>query len=240
MTFSPRARGGDPCPGTPWRESNPVRRAGEPGGLLDGELMASLFPDRRVVRAELDGRLVDAVFHLDVEEHARRVRCGLGAMCYPRLLRRLADLSNGVLPLDPGPLAETSLLPDGVVEWSGLHGPVRLLQPPLVLEAVVVPAVGRAQTRHVRVADRFAPYAPRWVISGDQRVDASVLVAASVGGVGLVVRWPEPEVIASAAPAAGRALPGQAWLLAEQAYGAWLVVSARAGGHAGVGAAATV
>jgi hypothetical protein len=193
-------------------------------------MMASLFPDRRVVRVELDGRLVDAVFRLDTEEHARRVDCGLGAMCYPRLLRRLADLPNGVPPLDPGLLAETSLLPDGVVEWSGLRGPVRLLQPPLVLDAVVVPAVGRAQTRHVRVADRFAPYVSRWVISGDQRVDASVLVAASVRGVGLVSRWPEPEVIASAAPPDGRPVPGQAWLLAEQAYGAWLAAGGRTEG----------
>jgi hypothetical protein len=226
MIFPPRGCG-DSWPGNLWRESNPVRRAGEAGGLLDGEMMASLFPDRRVVRVELDGRLVDAVFHLDADEHARRVRVGLGAMCYPRLLRRLADLSNGMAPLDPGLLAETSLLPDGVVEWSGLRGPVLLLAPPLVLDAVVVPAVGRAQTRHVRVADRFAPYAPRWVISGDQLVDASVLVAA----------WPEPEVIASAAPAAGRALPGQAWLLAEQAYGAWLAAGARAGGRTDIEAA---
>ncbi|ADP83792.1 hypothetical protein FraEuI1c_5808 [Pseudofrankia inefficax] len=236
MIFPPRGCG-DSWPGNPWRESNPVRRAGEAGGLLDGEMMASLFPDRRVVRVELDGRLVDAVFHLAAEEHARRVRVGLGAMCYPRLLRRLADLSNGMAPLDPGLLAETSLLPDGVVEWSGLRGPVLLLEPPLVLDAVVVPAVGRAQTRHVRVADRFAPYAPRWVISGDQRVDAAVLVAASVGGVGLVARWPEPEVIASAAPATGRTLPGQAWLLAEQAYGAWLAAGARSGGRADIEAA---
>jgi len=183
--------------------------------------MASLFPDRRVVRAELDGMIVDAVFELNTVEHERRVAASLGAMSYLRLLRWLVDLPGDRLYADPA-LAATGLLPDGVFQWTASGRIERLLEPPVVLDAVVVPAIGRAQTRHVRVAERFAPYAPRWVISGDPRVDASTLVAASVRGVGLVTRWPEPEVIASAAPAIGRASPGVAWLLAEQVYGAWL------------------
>jgi hypothetical protein len=210
----------------PRREGQPVTRTGGNGGLLDDELMASLFPDRQVVRATLDDRIVDAVFQLNVAEHERRSRLAIGPMYYQPLLRWLADLPEGPQP-DPALGAETSMLPAGVIAWSASGHLDLLLEPPLVLDAVVVPAIGQAQTRHVRVADHFAPYASRWVISADPRVDPSVLVAASVNGVGLVTRWPEPEVIASAAPPVGRPLPGLAWLLAEQAYGAWLAAGSR-------------
>jgi hypothetical protein len=221
---APLASGGFPV----YREgsSKPVTRTVGSGGLLDDELMASLFPDRLVVRAALDGRIVDAVFQLDADEHARRATLGIGPFEYPRMLRWLADLPEGPHS-DPALLAETSLLPSGVLEWSPSGRLELLLKPPVALDAVVVPAIGRAQTRHVRVADHFAPYASRWVISADPRVDASVLVAASVNGVGLVTRWPQPEVIASAAPAMGRSVPGLAWLLAEQTYGAWLAAESR-------------
>ncbi|ONH29766.1 hypothetical protein [Pseudofrankia asymbiotica] len=202
-----------------------MRRA---GGLVDGELIDILFPGRWVVRAELDGRAVDAVFRLDAVEHERRVRFGLGALSYPRLLRRLAGMPPGVLVEDPDLLVEASLLPDGVVACSA-DGVGRLVEPPLTLDAVVVAALGMAQTRHVRVAERFAPYASRWVVSGDARFDPAVFVAASVHGVGLAGRRPDVDVVAVAAPPAGRARPGHAWLLAEQVYGAWLTTGARVG-----------
>jgi hypothetical protein len=198
-----------------------VTRTGDPGVLLDGELMDALFPDHHVVRAQLDGRLVDAVFRVDAAEHQRRLLHGLRAVHSPRLLRQLADLPRGVLVNDPVLRADTALLPDGVVEWSA-DGIGRLLEPPVVLDAVVVPALGPARTRHVWIADRFAPYARRFVVTGEPRVDAATLVAASVRGVGLVTRLPEPEVVTVAAPASGRAEPGKGWLLAEQAYGAWI------------------
>ncbi|MBL7495546.1 hypothetical protein I6A81_04560 [Frankia sp. CN7] len=188
--------------------------------------MNLLFPEREVVRVLLDGRLVDAVFRVEAGEHARRARFGLRALCYPHLLRRLERLPSGVLVGDPVPWVETCPLPEGVVERSAA-GIGRLLEPPVVLDAVVVPAVGPAQTRHVWVADRFAPHARRWVVSGDRRVDAAVLVAAAVRGVGLVTRWPGPEVVTAADSPAGRPTAGTAWLLAEQTYGAWLAAGAR-------------
>ncbi|OHV29933.1 hypothetical protein BCD49_35095 [Pseudofrankia sp. EUN1h] len=190
--------------------------------------MDILFPGRRVIRIELDGRVVDAVFRLDVGEHERRARFDLGAMSYPRLLRRLEGMPAGVLVEDPVLAAETNLLPDGVVAWSS-SGVGRLVEPPLTLDAVVVPALRTAQTRHIRVAERFAPYTSRWVVSGDPRIDPAVFVAASIHGVGLAVRRPEVDVVAEAAPPAGRTRPGHAWLLAEQVYGAWLAAVARAG-----------
>jgi len=200
-----------------------VRRA---GGLVDGELIDVLFPGSWVVRVELDERIVNAVFRLDAAEHERRARLGLGALRYPRLLRLLAGLPAGVLVDDPDLLAETSLLPDGVVSWSAA-GVGRLVEPPLTLDAVVVPAVRDAQTRHVRVADRFAPYARRWVVTGGARVDPAVLVAASVAGVGLAVRGLEVDVIVGAQSPAGPTQPGRGWLLAEQVYSTWLAAGAR-------------
>jgi hypothetical protein len=194
--------------------------------LLDGELMAAVFPGQDVVRVYLDGRLVDAVFRLDVAEHERRQRFGLRSVCSPRLLRLLADLPPGVLVDDPELRAETALLTDGVVE-SRTEGVGRLLAPPVELAAVVVPAVGPARTRHVEVADRFAAYARRWVVSGAPRVDAATLVAASVRGVGLLTRAPGPEVVVDAGPVTGRQVPGKAWLLAEETYGAWVAAGRR-------------
>ena len=205
-----------------------MTRAGRAGGLVDGELMGILFPGRRVVRVELDGWIVDAVFRLDATEHERRARFGLGALSYPRTLRRLAEMPPGVIVDDPVVLAETDMLPDGIVTWSSA-GVGRLVQPPLMLDAVLVPALGPARTRHVRVAERFAPYASRWVISSDRRLDPAVFVAASVRDVGLAVRGPELEVVVEAAPTSSRAEPARAWLLAEQAYGAWLATGALGG-----------
>ena len=196
------------------------------GALLDGELMAALFPGCQVVRGYLAGRLVDAVFRVDLAEHERRLRYGLRSVRVPELLRLLADLPVGVLVDDPALRFATDLLPAGVVERQPV-GVGRLLAPPVELAAVVVPAVGPARTRHVGVADRFAPYARRWVISGDPQVDVATLVAASVRGVGLIVRTPTPEAVAAAGPVAGRRVPGLAWLLAEEAYGAWVAVGLR-------------
>ncbi|MBX6388400.1 MAG: hypothetical protein IRZ08_05275 [Frankia sp.] len=203
-----------------------MRRAATTGGLLNAELMDVLFAGCQVVRTQLVGRLVDAVFRVNADEHRRRVRCALGAVRHPRLLRRLAALPQGVLVEDPVLHSETSMLPDGIVERSEPDGVGRLLAPPVTLEAVVVPSPGPAQTRHVRVAEEFAPFVTPWVVSGDPRVDVGVYVAASVSGVGLVTRRPEPEVVLPAGPATGRGALERAWPLAEQVYDRWLATQA--------------
>jgi hypothetical protein len=192
------------------------------GGPLDCELMDVMFPHSHLVRVQLAGTIVDAVFRVHVDEHDRRAHHGLGALNHPRLLRRLATMPPGVLLEDSVLHTETSLLPDGVVERAGQDGVGRLLAPPVELTAVVVVARGAAQTRHVRMTRGFGPYATRWVLTEDHRVDPSVLVAATVGEIGLVTRWPEPAIVVEPGPRSGRADPGQAWLLAEQIYEAWL------------------
>jgi hypothetical protein len=189
----------------------------------------ALFPaGADVVRVMLQGTTVDAVVRLDQAEHRRRARCGLGAVSYPKLLRRLRELPLRSMVDDPLLRAETHLLPDGVVDRdAGGDAVARLLSAPLVIDAVVIWTPGAARRRHVRLASRYATYFHRWVVAGSGRVDPSVRSAAADYDVGLVVGnatagGPQPGVVARSGPPLGDGMPEWAWCFAEQAYAAWL------------------
>ena len=99
------------------------------------------------------GVRVVALARPSLTEHERRSAAGLGAVTNPALLDRLLDLPAGQPVGDPVVWAETSGLPAGIVDRDDDGYTVtRLLEPPLALDGVVVPAgraayCGRSRTR---------------------------------------------------------------------------------------------
>lgn len=107
-----------------------------------GEVLGISIP-----RVNLLGVQVTARALLNSAEHERRSVLGLGAVTDPALLDRLLDLPAGYPCRDPALWAETSAALPGIVDRSADRCTVtRLLEPPLVVDDVIVPAAGPGTT----------------------------------------------------------------------------------------------
>jgi hypothetical protein len=102
-------------------------------------------------------------------EHERRRACGLGAVTDPALLNRLLDLPAGEPVADPVLRAETSALAAGIADRAGDGCAVsRVLESPLVIDAVVVQARPGRELRAVQDASLFAGFVSQWVARAQQ------------------------------------------------------------------------
>ena len=192
---------------------------------------ASLPPGRAAVPGPADlitirsacllGVRVTARAVLNVAEHRRRRSSGLGPVTHPALLRRLLEAPAVGPARDPAWWAENSLLPAGIVRRGDDGRTVtRLLQPPLVLDDVVVAAPRRQELRAVQQASLFAGFAARWAAVTRDALPVTVMLEAAYFGVGLLA--PGSRVLLPAAEPDPQPPDEWAWLLAEKAYQRWL------------------
>jgi hypothetical protein len=173
--------------------------------------------DRIVVGpVRLLGVVVTACAVLDLAEHGRREALGLGPVTSPELLAWLLALPSGDLAGLPG----DPFLPEGLVQPAGDgRAAARLLQPPLIVDDVVVAAAPGRELRAVQEASLFAGFTARWVAARD-RVPVTAMLEAKLLGVGLVS--PGAGVLLPAEPPVPRMLDEWAWLQAEKTYRRWL------------------
>jgi len=154
-------------------------------------------------------------------EHDRRSAAGLGAITNPALLDRLLDLPPGQPIGDPVVWAETSGLPAGIVDrGDDGYTVTRLLEPPLALDGVVVPAGRAGVLRAVQDASLFARFTWRWVAGTRPRIPRTAVLEAQLCGVGLLD--PGGGVVLEAEPPRGLAVDEWSWLLQEKTYRCWL------------------
>jgi hypothetical protein len=167
------------------------------------------------------GVRVIAVARLSLAEHDRRSVAGLGAVTHQALLDRLLDLPARQPVGDPVVWAETSGLPDGIVD-RGEDGytVTRRLEPPLALDGVVVPAGRAGVLPPVQDASLFAGFTWRWVISMGPRIPRTAVLEAQLCGVGLLNH--SGGVVLQAEPPQRRVVDGWSWLLQERTYRCWL------------------
>ena len=86
------------------------------------------------------GTRVTAQVRLNRSEVGRRNASGMGPVTGPALLKRLHGLPPRRPVCDPVLWAETSRLPDGIVDRGDAGcAVVRLLEQPLVIDGVIVP-----------------------------------------------------------------------------------------------------
>jgi hypothetical protein len=167
------------------------------------------------------GVRVIAVARPSLAEHDRRAAAALGAVTNPALLDRLLDLPAGQPVGDPVVWAETSGLPDGLVDrGDDGYTVTRLLEPPLALDGVVVPAGRAGVLRAVQDASLFARFTCRWVASTRRAIRQTAVLEAQLCGVGLLDHG--GGVVLQAEPAQGRVVDGWSWLLLERTYRCWL------------------
>ena len=172
-------------------------------------------------------------------EHDRRAAASVGPVTNPALLDRLLDLPAGERVDDPVIWAETSGLPPGIVD-RGEDGytVTRLLEPPLILNGVVVPASRAGDLRAVQDASLFAGFTWRWVTGSRAAISVTALLEAQLCGVGLLA--PGGRVVLQAEPPRRRVVDGWTWLLQEKTYRCWLHTQAGRDGRTGpVGSTAT-
>jgi hypothetical protein len=178
------------------------------------------------------GVLVIALARPSTAEHDRRSAAGVGPITDPVLLDRLLDLPAGQPVADSVVWAETSGLPAGIVDRGGDGNTVtRLLEPPLALDGVVVPAGRAGELRAVQEASLFAGFTWRWVTGRRPSIPVTAVLEAQLCGVGLLA--PGGREVLQAEPPLRRTVDGWAWLLQEKAYRSWLRAQAGLGGPAG-------
>ena len=114
-------------------------------------------------RVNLLGVQVTARAPLNCAEHERSSVLGLGAVTDPALLDMLLGLPTGYPCRDPALWAETSVAATGLVD-RGADGCTvrRLLEPPLVVDDVIVPALRGRELQAVQDASLFASFTSRW------------------------------------------------------------------------------
>jgi len=132
----------------------------------------------------------------------------------------LLNLPAGLPATDPAAWTRAADLPAGIVSRAGDgHTVTRMLDFPLIVDAIVVEARPGRVLRAVQDASLFAGVTRRWAAAaGPVRCTARLEAAAC--GVGLL--GPDGAVLVAAEPPAGLRLDGWAWLLREQAYRCWL------------------
>lgn len=183
----------------------------------------------RVEAVALLGVKVTAYVVINGTEHQRREAAGVAAVTDPALLDRLMDLPVAVPVSDPVVLVEMTGQPSGIVERSEDGTRVtRRPQSPLMIEDVVVHAVGGQELRAVQDASLFAGFTRRWVGAARTRIPASTMLEAKLCGVGILD--PRREVLLPAEKPVAPTMDGWSWLLQEKAYRRWL--SRRSQDHA--------
>jgi len=183
-----------------------------------------------MVALRIDGTSMLVGFELDLVEHARRARSGLGALTSTELLHGLWLLPSGVpVPLTAIPPKKVERLraASHSVELTS-SGFERLYSPPGVVRSVAF--VGRNADHLVQRAIRFTPIFQRIavVMDGRRPLSARIECTAREWAVGIV------EVNSGAtncALSAGRAETGvpsvYRWWMAELAYQSWLYENAQ-------------
>ena len=158
---------------------------------------------------------------LNCAEHERRSVLGLGAVTDPALLDRLLGLPARYPCRDAALWAETSAAATGIVD-RGADGctVTRLLEPPLVVDDVIVPAPRGRELRAVQDASLFASFTRRWAQAQRAAIPDTAVLEAKLCGVGLLSS--HGRVILPAEPPTSATADGWTWLLAEKAYRRWL------------------
>jgi hypothetical protein len=172
-------------------------------------------------RVNLLGVQVMARALLNCAEHERRSSLGLGAITDPALLDRLLGLPVGYPCRDPALWAETSAAAPGIAA-RGADGctVTRLLEPPLVVDDVIVPAPRGRELGAVQDASLFASFTRRWAQAQTAAIPDTAVLEAKLCGVGLLSS--HGRVILPAEPPTSATADGWTWLLAEKAYRRWL------------------
>jgi len=154
-------------------------------------------------------------------EHQRRSVLGLGAVTDPALLGRLLGLPAQCPRQDVAVWAETSAAATGIMDC-GADGctVTRLLEPPLVVDDVMVPASRGRELRAVQDASLFASFTRRWVQTQGPAMPDTAVLEAKLCGVGLLSS--DGRVLLPAEPSTSAAADGWTWLLAEKVYRRWL------------------
>jgi hypothetical protein len=175
----------------------------------------------QVESISLLGVRVTACAVLNDAEHDRRQAAGIKAITDPALLDRLLDLPHATLVADAAAWAELRLQPQGIVECGQVTGVLsRLLEPPLVILEVIVPAPDGRELGAVQEASMFAGFARRWAAVARERVPDPVMLEAKLAGVGIRTR--QGTILIPAEDPACLTLDGWAWLLREKTYSRWL------------------
>jgi hypothetical protein len=163
---------------------------------------------------------------LNAAEHERRASAGLGAVTDPALLDRLMDLPVAVPVADAVTWAEMSDQRPGVAERDEDGVTVtRMLEPPLVINDVVLAAAGGRELAAVQDASLFAGFTRRWIAVARDRVPDAAVLEAKLCGVGILDRCGR-VLLAGEAPAA-LTIDGWTWLLQEKTYRRWLTQQSR-------------
>jgi hypothetical protein len=167
------------------------------------------------------GVQVTACALLNCAEHVRRSSLGLGAVTDPALLDRLLGLQVGHPCRDPALWAETSAAAPGIVDRSADGCTVtRLLEPPLVVDDVIVPAPRGRELAAVQDASLFASFTRRWAQAQRVAIPDTAVLEAKLCGVGLLDS--HGHIVLPAEPPTSATADGWTWLLAEKAYRRWL------------------
>jgi hypothetical protein len=173
------------------------------------------------------GTRVSARGILNRDEHVRRDSLGIAAFTDAALLGCLLELPVGRPVLDPVVWAETAGQPAGVVtrDDDG-HAVIRLLEPAVMVEDVIVPARRGRELRAVQDASLFASFTARWVAIEAQGASDAIVMEAKLCGVGLLDQ--DGQIILAAEPPTSGVVDGWAWLLWEKTYRRWLMERSRA------------
>lgn len=162
-------------------EADQVRCPGTPGADRTEDDVIPVGP------VNLLGTRVIAQVRLNRAEVGRRDASGVGPVTNPALLARLHDLPLKMPVHDPALWAETSGLPDGIVDRDdAMCTVVRLLEQPLVIDDVILRGERGRELRVVQDASLFASFARRWVQARRVAIPDTVILEAKLFGVGLV------------------------------------------------------
>jgi len=146
---------------------------------------------------------------------------GLGAVTDPALLDRLLDLPVGYPCCNPALWAETSAAAPGIADYgAGGCTVTRLLEPPLVVDDVIVSAPCGRELRAVQDASLFASFTRRWAQARTAAIPDTAVLEAKPCGVGLLNS--HGHIVLPAEPPTSAAADGWTWLVAEKAYRRWL------------------
>ena len=158
---------------------------------------------------------------LNSAEHQRRSVLALSAVTDSALLGRLLCLPARCPRREAALWAETSAMATGIVDRADDGCTVtRLLEPPLVVDDVIVPASRGRELRAVQDASLFASFTRRWVQTQGPAMPDTAVLEAKLCGVGLLNS--RGRVLLPAEPPTSTTADEWTWLLAEKVYRRWL------------------
>jgi len=167
------------------------------------------------------GVRVTAYAIINIAEHQRRERAGLGAVINPALLDRLMNLPIGISVTDPVAWAEMAAQPRGVAERHEDGARItRRLESPLTITDVIVGAATGQELRAVQDASLFAGFTRRWIAATPSRIPDAAMLEAKLCGVGIIDQ--RRRQLLPAEKPEGLTRDGWSWLLEEKTYRRWL------------------